>query len=578
MTHAVSLDAALARCRPALGSVAGYSLVINLLTLTSSLYMMQVFDRVLASRSVETLGYLTLIAVGALLLMGALDYLRTRILGALGDWIERRIGPVLLERIVDDALAGRNQQSEMIRDVAALRGALGGGALFLLDVPWVPIYLAAVYLLHPLLGHVAFAAAALLFILALANDWATRRPQREAGEAARSALAVAGAAARNAGTVEAMNLLPGLTQRWWDRQSHALDLQDLAQRRSAILLNLTKCFRQIVQVVILAVGAWLVLAETLSGGAMIAASIVMGRALGPIEQAIGGWKQVRAAHDSLQRLRVAFDRPRRRSAGLSLPAPAGRLEARDLFFRPPGRTEPVLRGVSFALRPGEAAAIVGPAAAGKSTLARLLVGLHAPTAGSVRLDDADAHLWRRDEFGRHVGYLPQDVDLFEGTVAENIARMATPDAEAVAAAAALAGCHSMILHLPHGYDTEIGPGGSLLSGGQRQRVALARALYGRPRLVVLDEPNANLDSEGEQALNAAVAAMKSLGSCVILIGHRPSTLAQVDRVIALRDGRIDAQGPRAEVMEMFRRRAPQSVGEGASTRPPIREAADRSVS
>lgn len=567
-----------ARCGTPLLWLAGFSLLINLLMLTSSLYMMQVYDRVLSSGSLSTLLFLSLIAIGALALMSALDHLRSRALSLLGDWLERRFGPPMLERMVDGALLGRGERTEILRDLGTVRAVLGNGVTFLFDAPWVPVYLALIYLLHPMLGHVALGSAVLLFALALANDRVTRSALREASSASNRALGTAESALRNAEAVEAMHLLPGLTRRWERDHARALELQERAHRRGAVLLNLTKFLRQIVQVVILGTGAWLAVRHEMSGGAMMASSIVVGRALSPVEQAIGGWRQVSAGREALRRLTAFFARPPRRPTGLPLPAPTGRLTVQNVAFRIGEQGRPVLNNVSFEARPGEALAIIGPSAAGKSTLARLLVGLHPPLAGAVRLDGADLFQWRRDDVGRHIGYLPQDVGLFSGTVAENIARLGEPDPEAVVEAARLADCHAMILRLPQGYDTEMGEGGAFLSGGQRQRVALARALYGDPKLIVLDEPNASLDAEGEQALNRAIAALKERGACVIVIGHRPSTLAQVDRIVALRDGRVEAFGPRAEVLEALKRRTLHTVPGGGTPSPaPARAAQSASL-
>ena len=433
----------LSRCRPPLIWATGFSLLINVLMLTSSLYMMQVYDRVLPSGSLPTLLFLSLITAGALALLSALDFVRTRLLGTLGDWLERRLAPPILERMVEGTLLGRREGTALLKDIGTLHSVLGNGATFLFDVPWVPVYLALIYALHPVLGHLAVTSAALLFILALINDRITRACLREATAASNRAIATAEAALRNAEVVDAMHLLPGLARRWGRDHSHALDAQDRAHRRGAVLLNITKFVRQLVQVALLGAGAWLV----------------------------------------------------------------------------------------------------------------------------VRLDGADLFQWRRDDVGRHIGYLPQDVELFAGSVAENIARMGEPDPQAVVEAATLADCHAMILRLPQGYDTQVGDGGAFLSGGQRQRVALARALYGAPKLVVLDEPNASLDAEGEQALNRAITALKERGACVIVIGHRPGTLAQVDRILALRDGRVESFGPRAEVLEALKRRTMHPVA--ARSAPPI---------
>lgn len=551
---------ALARGRGALVAAGGFSLAVNLLMLTSALYMMQVFDRVLASGRIETLVYLTVAAAGALALLAVLDVLRGRVLARVAAWVERVVAPAALARSVDAALRRDEGRVDALRDLAALRGFLGGpGVLALFDLPWVPVYLAVAYLLHPVLGHVALAGAAVLLSLAFANDRLTQASLRNAETSARRALRMAEAGYRNAEVVDALGLLPGLIRRWGVHHARAVDLQVRAADRAGLVLGAAKFSRLFVQVAILGVGAWLVLEQELTAGAMIAGSILLGRALAPAEQAISVWRQAAAAREAKRRLTAFFARAPRRTEGMALPAPEGRLAVEDASFSFAPERRPVLDGVSFALAPGEALGIVGPSAAGKSTLARLLVGVEVPTRGIVRLDGADVFGWPRVDLARHVGYLPQDVELFAGTVAENVARLGPVDPEAVVAAARLANCHEMILRLEKGYATELGEGGGRLSGGQRQRIALARALYGAPRLVVLDEPNASLDGEGEVALNRAIRTLCERRSTVVVIGHRPSTLAAVDRVLVLAEGRVERFGPRQEVLETLTRRSLRPV-------------------
>jgi PrtD family type I secretion system ABC transporter len=559
MTNERPLTSALGRCRRPLFWIAGFSLLINILMLTSSLYMMQVFDRVLASGSLPTLMFLTLAAGGALALMSGLDYIRSRALSGLGEWLERRLGAATLERSMDSALSRTGERADALRDLETLRAFFSGGVTFLFDTPWVPVYIAVIYLLHPILGHMAVAATIVLLAVALANNSLTSKPLAAAGLAGRRAMRTADAALRNVEAVEAMDLMPGIVRRWEQDRDQSLDNQAEAARTGALLLNATKFLRQMVQVGILALGAWLVVRHELTGGAMIAGSIILSRALQPVELAIGGWKQVSNAHSARRRLVDFFNRPQRRPSGLPLPAPRGYLTVENLVFRQPGSERPILAGVSFDARPGEAVAVIGASAAGKSTLARLLVGLHPPTAGTVRLDGAEIFGWRRDDIGRHLGYLPQDVELFSGTIADNIARLRTPDPEAVVSAAQLAGCHDMILRLPKGYDTEIGEGGAMLSGGQRQRIGLARALYGNPKFVVLDEPNASLDVDGDEALTRAISTLKRNGATVVVIGHRPSTLAQTERILVLAEGRLQLFGPRAAVIDHIKRQQVQAV-------------------
>src|SRR4051794_23361610 len=569
MSYKRVLTVTLSRCRGPLLWVAAFSLVINILMLTSSLYMMQVYDRVIGSGSLGTLLFLTLAAAGALGLMAGLDFIRSRVLSGLGEWIERRLGAAALERSLEGARAGRNERTGALRDLGTLRGFFSGGVTFLFDAPWVPVYIAVIYLLHPVLGHTAVAAAVILFTLALVNNALTSSPLAAAGAASLRAMRTADAALRNAEVVEAMDLMPGIVRRWEKDQSAMLENQASVARTGALLLDVTKFLRQMVQIAILALGAWLVVRHELSGGSMIAGSIILSRALQPVEQAISGWKQVSNARAANRRLKQFFNRPQRRPSGLPLPAPKGRLVVDNVVFTHPNSQKSILKGISFDARPGEAVAVIGPSAAGKSTLARLLVGLHPPTFGTVRLDGAEIFTWRRDDIGRHLGYLPQDVELFSGTIADNIARLRTPDPEAVVAAAQLADCHDMILRLPKGYDTEIGEGGAMLSGGQRQRIGLARALYGNPKLVVLDEPNASLDVEGDEALNQAIATMKRNGTAVIVIGHRPSTLAQTERILVLNEGRLQLFGPRAAVIDHLKRQQVQAVQPATPSSTPI---------
>lgn len=552
-----ALKAALKRSRSALLAVGAFSFCVNLLALTVSIYMMQVYDRVLTSRSVETLLYLTVVAGGALLLLAIFEFTRSRILGRISLWLERALAPQALARAMENAIGGRSYQGEALRDLASVRGFLGGsGVLSLIDAPWAPFFIVAIYLLHPLLGHVALAGGLVLFALALLNDFVTRPLLRDANVAANSGYRTAESSLRNAEVVDAMGLLPGVLARWSQRSDASIALQEDASNRGGALIACSKFIRLFIQVAALGTGAYLAVNQEISPGAMIGASIILSRALAPIEQIIAAWKQTLQAREAYARLSELFERRPLRPDGMKLPTPAGALTVENVAYHLPGAEQPILRGVSFAVRPGEAVAVVGPSAAGKSTLARLLVGARRPSAGSVRLDGADVFDWRRDDVGRHIGYLPQDVELFPGPVRENIARLAEDaDPEMVVKAARMARVHDMILRLSKGYDTDIGDGGAFLSGGQRQRVALARALYGEPKLIVLDEPNANLDSEGEAALNQAIASAKQTGAAVVVIGHRPSILAQVDKVLVLSGGRVELFGPRAEVMQRLARRS-----------------------
>jgi ATP-binding cassette subfamily C protein/ATP-binding cassette subfamily C protein EexD len=544
----------MAGCRRALGQVGVLSFAINLLMLTPAIYMLQMFNRVLQTRSYATLVYLSIIALAALVVLGLLDTIRARMLVRVSTWIDRRLASDAFERVIVASLRGQAYQTRALQDLLELRNTLGSATLVsLFDAPWVPFYLLVIWALHPLMAMVALAGAVVLFGLALLNERLTRPALVGAGESGARTMRLAQATLRNAEAVEAMGMTRSLVGRWLKDNAETLRFQEQAADRSGVILALTKFWRLGVQMLIMAVGAWLVLRQELSGGAMIAGSILMGRALAPVEGAIGNWKLVVNARGAWQRLRQFLAQPEVHPARLSLPEPKGQLAVSNVWYAYPQTELPILRGVSFELQPGEVLAIVGPSAAGKSTLARLMIGLYEPTRGTVRLDGARLQTWDSRELGRWVGYLPQDVELFGGTVKDNIARLGEAADEAVLEAARLADVHGMILQLPQGYDTDIGEAGRMLSAGQRQRLGLARAMFGLPRLLVLDEPNSNLDQEGEAALNRAIAAIKQQGTTVVLIAHRPSMLAHVDKILVLRQGAVEALGKRDEIIKQITR-------------------------
>jgi PrtD family type I secretion system ABC transporter len=542
-----------------------FSAVLNLLMLTSSIYMLQVYDRVLSSGSIETLLYLTVIATASLLLLSLLDTLRGRMLARISIWLEMRLSPAAFRKALEASLSQRDYQGESLRDLGSIRTFLGGGIATLFDVPWVPIYLGVVYILHPVMGHVALTGAVVLFLLALASDAVAKRPLKEANRSATMGTRVVDGALRNAEVIDAMGLTEGVLRRWARLSGESLDQQSRASNWAATIQGAARFLRFFVQIALLGVGAWLVIRQEMTAGAMIAGSIIMSRALAPVEQAIGTWKQLVQAREAYRRLFAFLGQPPLRPEAMPLPPPAGRLSVEGVSFGLPNKPL-ILRSVSFRADPGEAIGIIGPSAAGKSTLARLLVGVRSPVSGIVRLDGADIFTWPKPDLGPHVGYLPQDVELFSGTIRENISRLSDADPAEVVAAARMANCHDMILRLDKGYGTEIGEAGIRLSGGQRQRIALARAVFGRPRLVVLDEPNASLDGEGEEALNRAIAALKACGSTVIVIGHRPSLLQEVTKVVLLVAGQVEMFGPRADVMERLTRRNVQPVPVNAPAR------------
>ncbi|HEY8572917.1 type I secretion system permease/ATPase [Phenylobacterium sp.] len=542
--------AAIRACRDGVIAVGLFSFFENLLLLAAPLYMMQVYDRVLASRSGPTLLYLTLITGFALATLAVLDYARTRLLAQMGGWIDRRLAPGLFVRAVQSRLRNRNYGPEALGDLAALRGFVTGpGMVALFDLPWTLIFIVAAFLLHPLFGLLAILTSAVLLGLALAGELLTREPALRAGEATFMARRQLDATIRNGEVIEGMGMIEAVGARWGAAQERASSLQDQTLERASGVAAATKFVRLAVQTLVLALGAYLVMQRETSGGAMIAASILLSRAFGPLEQVIGGWRNIIGVRSAVLRLKAFALEPEYRPDAMTLPPPAGALAAEGLVYRTTLAAPLILKGLSFGLPAGETLAVVGPSGAGKSTLARLMVGAIPPTAGLVRLDGADVFALPRAYVSRHVGYLPQDVELFGGSVAENIARLGEIDAEAVVEAAQLAGVHELILRLPRGYETEIGDGGQHLSGGQRQRIALARAVYRRPRLVVLDEPNSNLDGDGEAALADAVQRLKAAGSTVVLITHRAALLERADRILMLRDGEIGAYGPRDEVLQ-----------------------------
>ena len=565
------LGRAIAACRGQFVAVAVFSGVVNLLQLTVSLYMMQVFDRVLATRSLDTLFWLSAIAVAAIALLALLEGARGQVMGRAAAWIEARVAPEGFTRALEAQLRGRPYRMEALRDMSVCRNWLGSpGALALYDVPWVPIYLAAIFLLHPVMGWVALAGAVLLFLLTLLSEATTSPLLKKANIANLASHRRAEAVARNAEVIDSMGMAPAVLQRWREGLAEAAPLQDRAADRASLLSSLTKFTRLALQIAILGLGAWLTMRQEITSGASIAGSIIMGRALAPVEQLIGGWKGLVQVRQALTRLKAFLALPRLRPPGLPLPEPDGKITSERLAYAPPGSAAAIIKGLSFTFEAGDSVAIIGPSAAGKTTLVRLLIGTLAPSAGAVRLDGADVSTWLREDLGRHVGYLPQDVELFEGTVLRNIARMGEAVPDDVFEAARLAGCHEMILRLPQGYDTEVGENGQQLSGGQRQLVGLARAMFGRPKLIVLDEPDSSLDGDSEARLLKAIRELKTRGTTVVLVSHRPVLVQGVDKVMVLRDGQIEAFGPRQEVLSrvMGPRPAPPVQGAVQGPRPP----------
>lgn len=546
--------------RPLL-QVAGLSFFVNLLLIAPALFMLQVFDRVLASRSGETLLMLSLGMVVVLVMMWLLDHLRGRLQGVAGALLAQSLSPDVVRTLL--ARGARRHEGlpmEGLRDVGTLRNLFSAqGLLAVFDAPWVIVYVAVIWLAHPWLGVAAAAAALLMLGLAFANDRLTRADIEALQKEASVATRVLEDSLANAEVAQTMGMSPALLGRWQRRSDRVAELQRDAARKSVAMASFTRTTRQAVQIGMQAVGAWLVITQQGTPGILVATTILLGRALAPVEQIVGSWRVLAEARLAWSRLNELLGQRAAQAEKMALPAPQGALHAQGLIWRAPGSERVILGGVSLALDAGESLAIVGASGAGKSTLVRLLTGLWAPTAGAVRLDGVDVAQWPREELGPHIGYVPQDVELFGGSIADNIARLGTPDAARVVAAARQAQVHEMILALPQGYDTAIDPRGSLLSPGQRQRIALARALYGEPKLIVLDEPNSNLDGAGEVALAETLKALKGRAT-VVVVTHRVTLVQHVDKMLVLDGGRVQHFGSVAEVTKAMQGGAAARAG------------------
>lgn len=557
------LDAFLTTCRKVFGYAMLFSMFINILQLTFSIYMLQVYDRVLTSYNISTLVVITIAAVVALATLALLEWVRSRLLIRIGVEFEKALSfPVLDAELRTASSLKRQADQGEIRDVQALRNFLGSHAVFaFLDIPWMPIYFALIFILHPLMGMVAAIGGVLVLVFGVLTQRIAAPRLQEANTINRQATLLLGGAVRNAHAVRAMGMITSLGNRWHALNARVIGLQTHAGRRVGLLHSVSKSMRIGLQVAIYALGAYLAITHQSSAGIMIASSIIMGRALAPLDQAMASYKQSLEARAAYRRIRVTLA-AQSAVANMPLPVPRGELSAEGVSFAP--HDKPLLEEVSLHLKPGTALAIIGPSGSGKSTLCRLLLGIWPPDAGIIRLDGADIASWDSERLGRFIGYLPQDVELFAGTVAENIARMGEVDAEQVILAAQLAGVHELILRLPGGYDTPIGEYGQGLSGGQRQRIGLARALYGDPRIIVLDEPNSNLDEEGETRLMQCLFRLRRQGRTVILVAHKPSILAAVDEILVLRQGGSPLlYGPRSVVLqqlEELRRQARPASG------------------
>jgi ATP-binding cassette subfamily C protein EexD len=530
---------------------------INLLMLVSPLYMMQVYDRVLASRNQTTLVMMTVAAVLLYVVYALLETLRSRTMVRVGILLDERMGPRVFNAIFRASLrmprgslhSMQLNSAQPLRDLDTVRHfATGSGFMTLVDVPWIPVFLLALFALHPYYALYSFTAAAVLFGLATLQEYGTRKEIAAATTHSIEALHFVDANLRNNEAVEAMGMRPEMLRRWQAKHERALGMQAEASDWAGTVLASTKFWQGVAQLGILALGAYLVIDGAVTGGAIFAANILMGRALAPVAQSVSVWQSFVNTRYAWGRLTRVLDLAPEEAQRMQLPDPRGGVSATNIIVVPPGGSTEVLRGINLEIAAGDAIGIVGPSASGKSTLIRTLIGVWQPARGVVRLDGADIGQYDRLELGKHVGYLPQDVELFDGTVAENIARLGKVDADDVVEAARLAGVHELILQFPEGYDTRIGQGGQSLSGGQRQRIGLARALYRNPQLVILDEPNSNLDHAGEAALAEALAILRKRGATIIVVTHRPNILTSMDKILVLNAGVVERFGPREQVL------------------------------
>jgi PrtD family type I secretion system ABC transporter len=546
------LAAALAACRRAFLAIALFSGMSNILMLTGALFMLEIYDRVMPSRSVPTLFALLMLVAGLYAAQGFIDAIRSRILVRIGHSLDEAMSLRVYDLVVRLPLkiGSKGDGTQPIRDLDSVRGFLSGiGPVALFDLPWMPVYIAICFLFHTYIGLTALAGAVILVGLTIVTELQTRRPTRSATQYAAARNTLMEASRRNAEAITAMGMVGHIAQRWSDLNRNYVAASGRASDVVGGLGAMSKVLRLLLQSAILAVGAWLVIHQESTAGIIIAGSILGARALAPVDLAIANWRGFVGARQSWQRLSRLLGHLPARTAPMPLQPPAKALVVQNAAVTPPGEQKIVCQDVNFSLAAGKALGVIGPTASGKSSLARMLVGVWTPLRGSVRLDGASLDQWSPEALGRHIGYLPQDVELFPGNVAQNIARFEDPpNAEAVLAAAQAAGVHELIVNLPDGYETHVGDHGNALSAGQAQRIALARALYREPFLVVLDEPNSNLDAEGDEALTRAIVGVRARGGVAIVVAHRPSAIAGVDYILVMAKGRQQQFGPKEEVL------------------------------
>lgn len=563
------LQEALGLCKGAFLSAAGFSMIINFLMLVPVIYMLQLYDRVVPTQNESTLLMLTLIMIALFITLGALEWVRSQILVRVSSRLEtllnKRVFNITYKRSLYSG--GQNANSQPLDDLTALRQFMTGNGLFaFFDAPWMPFYIAVMFLFHPWYGVAATITAVILVIIAIINEKATKNTLNEANGMAMSGRALVNKNLRNAEVIESMGMLNNIRQRWLQNSYDVLSLQSVASSRAGLIASISKIIRLCSQSLILGLGAYLVIQQEITPGLMIAGSILLGRALAPIDLMIGSWKGFIAARGQYNRLNELLNSIPEDSEKMPLPAPEGCITIENAVVVPPGSSTPVIKGINCVIEKGSSVAIIGPSGAGKSTFARAILGIWPTANGKIRLDGADVFDWDREALGVHIGYLPQDIELFEGSISENIARFSEVDPDKVVTAAKMADVHEMILKLPKGYDTIIGTANVALSGGQRQRIGLARALYGNPKLIVLDEPNSNLDEVGEMALGNALSRLKDLQSTVIIITHRHNILSKVDKLLILNEGTLTAYGDRDKVLAELQKNMPQNEPPKAQTR------------
>ncbi|MFG0686177.1 type I secretion system permease/ATPase [Pseudomonas sp. WSY_20] len=569
-----NLQAALRACKSSFLSVGFFSFFVNALMLVPTFFMIQVSGRVVPSSSTSTLLMLTLIMTVLIVTMGALEWVRSRIMVRISNRLDIMLSRDVYRASFKRALSsgGGDATAQSLSDLTSLRQFFTGPGLFaFFDAPWFPIYTIVMFLFHPWFGWMTLFCGAVLAVLAVVNHRVTGSALAEANKENVASNVVTTKTLRNAEVIESMGMLDTLMNRWARRQRNIMLLQSNASDKGGVVSSTSKTFRIWSQSIMLAIGAYLVVTHQINPGLLMAGSLLLGRALSPIDQMISSWKGFVAAKVQYDRLSKVMDDLKNEPERMPLPAPEGHIQVENLIVAPPGAKAPVIRSISFVAPAGSIVGIVGPSAAGKSTLVRALMGIWPPQHGVVRLDGADIASWDKHALGPHVGYLPQDIELFEGSISENIARFDKVDPGKVVEAAQMAGVHEMILMLPDGYDTVIGSDGVNLSGGQRQRIGLARAIYGNPRLIVLDEPNSNLDDVGERALGVALQKLKETGATVFIVSHRPNILTRLDRILVMAGGTISLYGERDRVIAELaaqQAKAQQRVAQPAAAQPP----------